>query len=114
MSRRDGELEKRPERVIILDADDPMTEVHGRFVWQDEHDRVVDEVRTQAFMDGYAAGQRDVAQKPAAPVQIAQKPAAPVQIEFHRRRTFAANIKLGLLIVAAVCILLMLPVLLGS
>ena len=104
MSRRDGELEKRPERVIILDANDPMTEVHGRFVWQDEHDRVVDEVRKQAFMDGYAAGQHEGA----------QKLAAPIQIELCRRRTLAANVKGGLLIVAAVCILLMLPVLLGS
>ena len=100
MSRRDGELEKRPERVIILDADDPMTEIHGRFVWQEEHERVVDEVRQQAFLDGYAAGQQEAA---------AQQ-SAPVQVEFHRRRTLASKLRLGLLVLAALCIVLMLPV----
>jgi hypothetical protein len=101
MSRRDGELEKRPERVIILDADDPMTEIHGRFVWQEEHDRVVDEVREQAFLDGYAAGQHE----------IAAEQSSPVQVELHRRRTLASKIRLGLLVLAAACIVLMLPVL---
>ena len=99
MSHGDGGLEKRPERVIMVDADDPMTEIHGRFVWQDEHDRVVDEVRQQAFMDGYAAGQQEVA----------ARQSAPVQVELRSRRTAAAKLRLGLLILAAVCVLLMLP-----
>ena len=99
MSRRDGELEKRPERVIIVDADNPMTEIHGRFVWQEEHDRVVDEVRQQAFMDGYAAGLEEVA----------TRQSAPVQVELRSRRTAAAKLRLGLLVLAAVCIALMLP-----
>lgn len=33
MSRDHDEVVKRPERVVILDSDDPMTEIHGRFVW---------------------------------------------------------------------------------
>lgn len=50
------DLEARPDRVIILDADDPMREIHRRFVWQEEHDRVVEEVFSRAFAKGYALG----------------------------------------------------------
>jgi hypothetical protein len=50
------DLEARPDRVIILDADDPMREIHGRFVWQEQHDRVVEEVFSRAFAEGYALG----------------------------------------------------------
>ena len=104
MSRRDDEFEKRPERVIIVDADDPMTEIHGRFVWQEEHDRVVEEVRRQAFADGYSTGSRDAS---------AEEPAT-MQVGLRRRRTFASRIRLGLLILAAVCLFLALPIILSS
>jgi hypothetical protein len=99
MARSDDEIRRRPERVIILDADDPMTEVEGRFVWQEEHDRVVEEVRRQAFADGYSAGQRD-----------AQAQAAPVQLELRRRRGIARTLKLAILALAVICVLLALPV----
>ena len=104
MSRRDDELEKRPERVIIVDADNPMIEIHGQFVWQEEHDRVVEEVRGQAFADGYSTGHRDAS---------AQQPAT-MQVELHRRRTLASHIRLALLVLAAVCLLLVLPIILSS
>jgi hypothetical protein len=99
MARSDDEIRRRPERVIILDADDPMTEVEGRFVWQEEHDRVVEEVRRQAFADGYSAGQRD-----------AQAQAAPVQLELRRRREMTWPLKLAILALAVICVLLALPV----
>ena len=104
MSRRDDELEKRPERVIIVDADDPMTEIHGRFVWQEEHDRVVEDVRRQAFADGYSTGRADVS---------SEQPVA-MQVGLRRRRTLASRIRLGLLILAVVCLLLTLPIILSS
>jgi hypothetical protein len=99
MARSDDEIRRRPERVIILDADDPMTEVEGRFVWQEEHDRVVEEVRRQAFADGYSAGQRD-----------AQAQAAPVQFELRRRRGISPTLKVAILALAVICVLLALPV----
>jgi len=99
MARSDDEIQRRPERVIILDADDPMTEIEGRFVWQEEHDRVVEEVRRQAFADGYSAGQRDAQAQP-----------SPVQVEFRRRRTLAWPIKIAILALAVICLLLVLPV----
>ena len=105
MSRED-ELEGRPERVIILDAEDPMREIHGRFVWQDEHDRVVEEVRRQAYAEGYDDARRDAA---------GELQSAPVRVEFRRRRTAGFYIRLGLFALFALFVLLMLPIVfLGS
>ena len=101
MAQSDDEIQRRPERVIILDADDPMTEIEGRFVWQEDHDRVVEEVRRQAFAKGYSAGQRDAAQA---------QPSS-VQIEFRRRRGgLARSLKIAILALAVICLLLVLPV----
>ena len=99
MARSDDEIQRRPERVIILDADDPMTEIAGRFVWQEEHDRVVEEVRRQAFADGYSAGQRDALAQPSM-----------VQVEFRRRRGLAGPIKIAIVALAVICLSLVLPV----
>ena len=100
MALSDDEIRRRPERVIILDADDPMTEIEGRFVWQKEHDRVVEEVRREAFADGYSAGQRDAAHA---------QPAS-VQIEFRRRRGLAWLLPSAILALAFISLLLVLPV----
>jgi hypothetical protein len=99
MARSDDEIRRRPEHVIILDADDPMTEVEGRFVWQEEHDHVVEEVRRKAFADGYSAGQRD-----------AQAQTAPVQLELRHRRGISPTLKIAILALAVICVLLALPV----
>ena len=60
MAREHDEVSRRPDRVIIVDADDPMHEIHGDFVWRDEHDRVVTETRRQAFAEGYDAAMSHV------------------------------------------------------
>ena len=100
----EDEVRRRPERVIILDADDPMTEIEGRFVWQEEHDRVVELVRREAYAEGYSAGHRDASQSPGA-----------LRLEVRRRRSFPSRIKLMLLLVLIACLLLVVPVLiLGS
>ena len=101
MALSDDEIQRRPERVIILDADDPMTEIEGRFVWQEEHDRVVEVVRRQAFAEGYAAGQRDAAQAQPSSVQIALR---------RRRGGLAWPFKIAILSLAVICLLLVLPV----
>lgn len=102
MSRPEAEHEKRPERVIILDADDPMTEVYGRVVWQEEHDRVVEGARRLAFAEGYSVGHRDAA----------SVSSTPTHVEFRRhRRPARSRIKLAILILATICLLLTLPAL---
>ena len=98
MSRDHDELARRPERVIILDADDPMTEIHGRFVWQEEHDRVVDEVRRQAYAEGYEAGRAEALA------------ASPAPITYRRRRGLTDHARLAVLVLLGLLVLLMLPV----
>ncbi len=48
----DSDKLDRPDRVIILDADNPMTEIRGRFVWLEEHARVVEAARRAAYAEG--------------------------------------------------------------
>ena len=52
----DSEKLNRPDRVIILDADNPMTEIRGRFVWVEEHARVVEAARGAAYAEGFRDG----------------------------------------------------------
>lgn len=99
VSRADDTPKKHPERIVILDADDPMVEIHGRIVWQEEHDRVVEETRQEAYAAGYAAAERDLA---AAPPQ-------PVRVEVRRRRTILQRLRLVILIAGLLIFLLMLP-----
>ena len=100
MSRDPDELSQRPDRVIIVDADDPMTEVHGRFVWEDEHLRVVDEARQRAFDEGYQAGLRE-------------HPGASVRIRLHRPRSVRYYVQVGVIVLLCLFVILMLPIVFG-
>src|SRR3954466_259095 len=51
----------RPKRVVVLDADNPMVEVHGEFFWREDHDVLVAEARHLGYQDGYRAGWADAA-----------------------------------------------------
>jgi len=52
----------RPKRVVIVDADNPMEEIHGEFFWREDHERALAEARDAAFRDGYAQGWSDAPQ----------------------------------------------------
>jgi len=46
----------RPKRVVVVDAEDPLREIHGEFFWREDHDRIVAREREDAFRQGYADG----------------------------------------------------------
>ena len=46
----------RPKRVVVVDAEDPLREIHGEFFWREDHDRIVAREREDAFHQGYADG----------------------------------------------------------
>lgn len=46
----------RPKRVGVVDAEDPLREVHGEFFWREDHDRIVAEEQESAFRRGFAEG----------------------------------------------------------
>jgi hypothetical protein len=73
-----------------------MTEIHGRFVWQEEHDRVVAEVRERAFADGYAAATRDAA--------------TPVRVSRRRPRSLGRLVRIVVTGLLILFVLLMLPI----
>jgi hypothetical protein len=97
MARDQGDALKRPDRVVIVDADDPLTEIQGEFVWLEEHERAVAAARKSAFAEGYAAGR---ATTDDVRMYVVHRP---------RRRNFLA---ITMIAVLTLIVLLMLPVVL--
>jgi hypothetical protein len=83
---------------VILDADDPMVEIHGEIVWREDHDRIVEEVSRQAFADGYAAGHRD---------SLAAQSQQPILIDIARRRSIFGSARLVILASGLLMLLLL-------
>lgn len=48
----------RPKRVVIVDADNPMEEIHGEFFWREDHERALAAEREAAFREGYEKGRQ--------------------------------------------------------
>jgi len=46
----------RPKRVVIVDADNPLQEIHGEFFWREDHDRIVAAERQASYRNGYDHG----------------------------------------------------------
>ena len=46
----------RPKRVVVVDAENPLQEVHGEFFWREDHDAIVADERAAAFQQGFADG----------------------------------------------------------
>ena len=98
MARERDDISRKPDRVIVLDADDPMTRIHGRFVWQEEHDRVVAEVRQRAFAEGNAAA--------------AQESATPMGLSGRRTRSLHGLVRAVVAVLLILLVVLMLPIVL--
>lgn len=46
----------RPKNVVIVDAENPLVEIHGEFFWREDHDRIVLRERESAYQAGYGEG----------------------------------------------------------
>ena len=64
----------RPKRVVVLDADNPMVEVHGEFFWREDHDVLVAEARKVGYEDGYRAGWADAASRQPTTLVLRRRP----------------------------------------
>lgn len=51
----------RPKNVVVVDADDPLVEVRGEFLWREDHERIVTSAREEAYWEGYHQGRVDTA-----------------------------------------------------
>lgn len=54
----------RPKRVVIVDADNPMEEIHGEFFWREDHERALASARAAAYREGYEHGFSAAAARP--------------------------------------------------
>lgn len=97
MARDHGDAVKRPERVVIVDADDPLTEIHGEFVWLEEHHRAVEQAREAAYGEGFEAGRAADGE---------------VRVYVARHQRPARVIAIAMAFVLALIVILMLPVVL--
>ena len=52
----------RPKRVVVVDADNPMEEIHGEFFWREDHEHALADARDAAYRQGYAQGLTDASQ----------------------------------------------------
>lgn len=48
--------DKRPKRVIMVDAENPLEEIHGQFFWREDHETLLSAARDQAYRAGHEAG----------------------------------------------------------
>src|SRR4051794_36299568 len=90
----------------MVDAQNPMVEVHGEFFWREDHDRILAQAREAAYRDGYATGWT------AAVARASMQAAAPQRVELRWRRPLGQRIlarALYLLIVLTVVASILLP-----
>ena len=63
----------RPKRVVVVDAENPLQEIHGEFFWREDHARIVAEERGVAFRRGYAEGYAAARGEPAPTLVIRRR-----------------------------------------
>lgn len=85
----------RPKRVVIVDADNPLQELHGEFFWREDHERLLASARAEAFERGYAEGVR----------QVSGTPNRSVIVRVRRRRSLFRMAVLAVVLLVAVAYL---------
>jgi hypothetical protein len=74
----------RPKNVVIVDAENPLVEVHGEFFWREDHDAIVSAAREDAYRRGYADGWNE-ASPPQPPAQLVLRRRTPLPVRLLRR-----------------------------
>jgi hypothetical protein len=88
----------RPKRVVVVDADNPLVEIHGEFFWREDHDAAIAAARAAAYRDGYGAGWNDaVSGSMPRTISLVRRPSAASRL---RRSLVWLFLVAGLLIVA--------------
>jgi hypothetical protein len=93
----------RPKNVVIVDAENPLVEVHGEFFWREDHEAIVSAAREDAYRRGYTDGWNEAA-RPQPPAQLVLRRRAPLLIRLLRRGMLAF---LAIALIAAVLLSLL-------
>jgi len=59
----------RPKHVVIVDADNPMEEIHGEFFWREDHERILAAERELEYQRGFRDGASVAARAPRRPAR---------------------------------------------
>lgn len=79
----------RPRHVVIVDADNPMEEIHGEFFWREDHERILATERELEYQRGFRDG-----------VSLATTRARRPTIRFRRRLRICTFARAVLILVA--------------
>ena len=88
---------KRPRQVVIVDADNPMEEIHGEFFWREDHEQIVNAVRESAYREGYDQGFRAGA-SPGEPAKF--------RVRFVRRRRLVLRAFVAFVVLSYLAVLI--------
>lgn len=47
---------KRPREVVVIDAENPLSEIRGEFFWREDHERALADAREASYREGYQRG----------------------------------------------------------
>ena len=99
MTDKKLDKEDRPRRVVMVDADDPMREIEGEFVWVEEHEQAIAAARADAYAEGLAAGRSEVGS---------------TTVTIRRRRSLRLRFRLiGLALIALFVVLMLVAIFAG-
>ena len=82
---------KRPKRVIVVDAENPLEEIHGEFFWREDHEVLLAAARDEAFRAGHDQGYR---RGYAVGWEDAGRQQAPARVVVTRRRSLLGWVRL--------------------
>jgi len=90
-------IQPRPKRVVVVDADNPMVEVHGEFFWREDHDVLVAAARDEGYREGYGAGWSDATRRSASPQTVILR--RRLSLSGRIRRVLLGVVLLGMLLI---------------
>lgn len=94
----------KPKSVVVVDAENPLAEVHGEFFWREDHDQIMASVREEAYRAGYQQGQVDAGQaiQPQQEVVLRYRPSFFIRL---RRWLFRTAVLAGFVVLLVAVIL---------
>lgn len=99
---------RRPKRVIMVDAENPLEEIQGEFFWREDHEALLTAARDQAYRAGHDAGYSSGYR---AGWSDATRQGAPHTVVVRRRRSFLGWVRLSIVLLLVATLV---PIIVGT